>query len=169
MSAIGLRPFLPADAPRCLAIFVAAIDELAGDDYDEDQREAWKASADDAAAFAKRLAASLTLVATLNGENVGFASLKGADVIDMLYVDPASARRGVASTLIEALTRLAQARAAERLTSDVSDTGKPLFERLGFSAQRRNLVTVGDQWLANTTMSKTLAKTAPPASPTTRH
>ena len=169
MSAIGLRPYLPSDAPRCLAIFLASIDELASEDYDEEQRDAWKASADDASAFAKRLAGALTLIATREGESVGFASLKGADAIDMLYVDPAHARRGVASTLIEALTKLAQARGAERLAGDVSDTAKPLFERLGFAAQRRNLVTLGDQWLANTTMSKTLAKTAAPASPATRH
>ena len=53
------------------------------------------------------------------------------------------------------------------LASDVSDTAKPLFERQGFVAQRRNLVTLGDEWLGNTTMTKTLAKGA--AAPTTRH
>ena len=53
-----------------------------------------------------------------------------------------------------------------RLTVDASDTARPLFERQGFTAQKRNLVRVGDQWLANTTMTKTLgADLAPP----TRH
>ena len=43
---------------------------------------------------------------------------------------------------------------------------KPLFESQGFSAEKRNLVRVGDEWLANTTMMKPLgAEPAPP----TRH
>jgi putative acetyltransferase len=43
------------------------------------------------------------------------------------------------------------------LTADVSDTARPLFERQGFQAQRRNLVQLDDEWLANTTMTKRLA------------
>jgi putative acetyltransferase len=84
----------------------------------------------------------------------------------MLYVHPDFARQGVAHTLIDALTKLASARGAKLLTVDASEVSKPLFETLGFKAQKRNLVRVGDQWLANTTMTKTLG--ADPAPPT-RH
>ena len=47
MSQISLRPYVPADAKRCAEIFRAAIDELAAEDYDADQREAWASAADD--------------------------------------------------------------------------------------------------------------------------
>ena len=94
----------------------------------------------------------------IDGAIAGFASLKGADEIDMLFVDPEFARQGVGRTLVDALTRLAQARGAKRLTTEASDVAKPLFERLGFAAQMRNLVRKGDQWLANTTMSKRSAR-----------
>ena len=101
-----------------------------------------------------------------DGEIAGFASLKGAEEIDMLFVDPEFARQGVGRTLVDALTRLAQSRGAKRLTTEASDVAKPLFDRLGFTAQKRNLVRKGDQWLANTTMTKTFgAEPAPP----TRH
>ena len=43
----GLRPFLPADTPVLAAIFVAAIEELTGDDYSEAQQQAWAGAADD--------------------------------------------------------------------------------------------------------------------------
>jgi putative acetyltransferase len=170
MSAIALRPFLPSDARRCVEIFRASIEELASEDYDEDQREAWSAKADDPAAFAERLSESLTLIASLDGASVGFASLKGLAVLDMLYVDPAFARRGVGSALIDALVRIAQARGVEKLSADASDSARPLFERNGFVAQRRNLVAVGDQWLGNTTMTRTFVKpAAAPPPTTTRH
>jgi putative acetyltransferase len=156
-SAPTLRPFLPADAPRCAAIFRASIEALTSDDYGDDQRRVWAARADDVAAFGARLANALTLVAMVSGQPVGFGSLKGADVIDMLYVDPDYARRGVGAVLIDALTRLAAARGAEKLASEVSDTARALFERQGFVAQRRSMIQLGGEWLANTTMVKALA------------
>jgi putative acetyltransferase len=166
MSAVALRPYVPADAKRCAKIFRSSIEELAAEDYDEEQREAWASRADDEQAFGARLAEALTLLAVIDGAIAGFASLKGADEIDMLFVDPEYAGKGAGAALIEALTKLAQARGAKRLTVDASDAARTLFERKGFTAQRRNLMRVGDQWLANTTMTKTLA--ADPAPPT-RH
>jgi putative acetyltransferase len=166
VSAVSLRPYLPADARRCAEIFRSSIEELAADDYDEEQREAWASRADDEPAFGARLAEALTLLAVIDGSIVGFASLKGVDLIDMLFVDPAFARQGAGAALIEALAKLAQARGAKRLTVDASDSARPLFDRQDFTAERRNLVRVGDQWLANTTMAKTLAGDS---TPPTRH
>jgi putative acetyltransferase len=166
MSAVALRPYLPTDAKRCAAIFRSSIEELAADDYDEGQREAWAARAGDEQAFGAKLASELTLLAMIDGTIAGFASLKGAEEIDMLFVDPEFARQGVGRTLVDALTKLAQARGAERLITEASDVAKPLFERLGFTAQKRNIVRKGEQWLANTTMTKALAGES---TPPTRH
>jgi putative acetyltransferase len=156
MSAVALRPFLPADARRCAEIFRSSIEELTSDDYDADQREAWASKADDEQAFGARLSGALTLLAVIDEAVAGFASLKGPDVIGMLFVDPEFARQGAGAELIEALTKLAHARGAKRLTVEASDAARPLFQRHGFIAQKRNLVRIGDQWLANTTMTKAL-------------
>ena len=153
----ALRPFLPADVPMLAAIFVAAVEELTGDDYSEQQQEAWMAAADDEE-FGRRLAADLTLIATLEGSPVGFASLRGADHIRMLYVHPAVARQGVATLLIDALEKLAGSRGAKSLTVDASDTAQGFFAKRGYTAQQRNSITLNDEWLANTTMKKTLGE-----------
>jgi len=166
MSAVSLRPYLPADARRCAEIFRSSIEELAADDYDQDQREAWASRADDEQAFGAKLKEALTLLAVIEGAVAGFASLKGGEEIDMLFVAPEFARQGAGRTLVEALTKLAQARGAKRLTVEASDVAKPLFEGQGFTAQKRNLVRKGEQWLANTTMTKTLAGDS---TPPTRH
>jgi putative acetyltransferase len=162
MSAVALRPYVPADAKRCAEIFRLSIEELAAEDYDADQREAWASRADDEEAFGARLANALTLLAVIDGATAGFASLKGGEEIDMLFVDPEFARQGVGRALVDALTRLAGARGAKRLTAEASDVAKPLFERQGFTAEKRNLVRKGDQWLANTTMTKRLDAAPPP-------
>ena len=108
----ALRPFLSSDVTDCAAIFRASIEALTADDYDDDQRRAWAAAADDAAAFGARLGKNLTLIATVAGQPVGFGSLKSANILDMLYVDPEFARQGVGAVLIDALTRLAAGRGA---------------------------------------------------------
>jgi len=153
---LALRPFLPADAPLLAEIFRASIADLSGDDYSQAQQEAWAAMADDEGAFAARLANALTLLGTIEGSPVGFASLAGAERIDMLYVHPAAAGRGIGSMLIDALEKLAASRGTARLTADVSDSAQDFFRRRGFLATQRNTIELGGEWLANTTMEKRL-------------
>jgi len=162
MSAPALRPFLPADASALAAIFVASITDLTGEDYGEAQQVAWAGMAEDEERFAARLAGQLTLIATVDGEPVGFASLKGADHIDLLYVHPGFVRQGIATMLCDALEKLAGARGAKMLTVDASDTAHDLFVKRGYVPKQRNSVTVGEEWLANTTMQKTLAAATGP-------
>jgi putative acetyltransferase len=152
----ALRPFLPDDTPILAAIFAAAIQELTGDDYSEEQQEAWASVADDEATFGARLAGELTLIATMQGAPIGFAALKGKDQIDMLYVHPSVAGQGVASMLCDALEKLGGARGATKLSVDASDTAVDFFRKRGYVAQQRNSVTINGEWLANTTMQKTL-------------
>ena len=154
----GLRPYLPADAPLCAAIFEASIEELTTDDYTEAQRDAWIAGLDEDT-LAARLAKQLTLIGTLGETPVGFASLKDGKHIDFLYVHPSAVGHGVASALMEALEKLAAARGATKLTAEVSDTAQHFFARRGYVAQTRNTVPRGNEWLANTTMQKVLGET----------
>jgi putative acetyltransferase len=151
---LALRPYLPADAPLLAEIFRASIEELTADDYSATQQAAWAAMADDEAAFGARLANALTLLGTIDGSPVGFASLAGPERVDMLYVHPAAAGHGVGTMLIDALEKLAASRGAARLTADVSDSAQDFFKRRGFVATQRNTVPLGSEWLANTTMEK---------------
>jgi putative acetyltransferase len=154
----ALRPFLAADAPVLAAIFVASVEELTGDDYSEAQQQAWASAADDEEQFGKRLASELTLIATLQNSPVGFASLKGTDHIDMLYVHPGAVGQGVATMLCDALEKLAGSRGAKSLSVDASDNAQEFFSKRGYVGKQRNTVTVNGEWLANTTMQKTLVQ-----------
>ena len=57
---------------------------------------------------------------------------------------------------VDALEKLAAARGAKSLTVDASDNAEPFFKKRGYVAKQRNSVTVNGEWLANTTMQKTL-------------
>lgn len=153
----ALRPMLPADVGVLAAILAESVMALTADDYNTAQQEAWAAVADDEAALGKRLAAQLTLVATVDSAPVGFISLKGADEIDLLYVHPEIAGQGIGATLLDAIVRLATARGAKALTLEASDNAQPFFGKHGFTATQRNSRSVNGEWLANTTMRKELS------------
>jgi putative acetyltransferase len=152
----ALRPMLPADAPVLATIFRASIEELTVEDYSPQQQAAWMAVADDEKTFATRLAKHLTLIATIAREPAGFASLKGADHIDMLYVHPRAWRQGVGKALCDALELLAASRNAKAITVDASDTAQEFFTHRGYTAVRRNLVTINGEALGNVSMKKNL-------------
>jgi len=154
---LALRPMLPADVPLLREIFRDAIEELTAEDYSAAQQEAWASAADDETDFSKKLSGQLTLVATLAGSPVGFASLAGTDRIEMLYVHPAAVGQGIAAMLVDALEKLAGSRGAALLTVDASDSARGFFEKRGYVAQQRNSVSVGGEWLANTTLRKQLS------------
>jgi putative acetyltransferase len=154
---LGMRPLLPVDVPLLAEIFRASVEELGADDYSEVQQEAWASAADDEEEFGARLAGELTLVATLGGAAIGFASLADNTKIDMLYVQPAASGQGAGAMLCDALEKLAAARGTKELSVDASDSARGFFERRGFIAKTRNTVALAGEWLANTTMVKPLA------------
>jgi putative acetyltransferase len=157
-----LRPFMPADTMALRDLFAQSIEELTAEDYNEDQRLAWVTVAEDAEAFAERLQEGLTIIVQVEGEYLGFASLKDNSILDMLYVHPYAAGQGVGTALADAMELLATARGVKEITVEASDTAQPFFERRGYVAGQRNLIPLEDQWLSNTTMSKQLGPAKKP-------
>ena len=151
-----LRPFLPADTMALRELFAQSIEELTADDYDEEQRIAWASAAADADAFAKRLGGMVTLIVQLDGEYLGFGSLKDGKVIDMLFVHPYYAGEGVGTALADALEKIAAARGAASVTAEASDSAVAFFQARGYVQTQRNSIPCDDLWLSNTTMKKTL-------------
>ena len=150
----SLRPFLKEDVEQLAEIMCASIEELTQEDYDEDQRLAWISVLEDGDAFIKRLSEQLTILAIVEGEPVGFASLRGKDELDLLYVHPDVVRNGVGSMLVDALEKLAGARGATAMLTNSSETARPFFEKRGYLAQSRNTTNIGDEWLVNIAMRK---------------
>ncbi len=155
-----LRPFLPADTLALRELFAASVEELTQEDYDEDQRAAWVAFAEDAEAFRERLAEATTLVIEVDGEPAGFGSLKDNTLLDMLYVHPYHAGTGIGTALCDALETLAKARGAAKITVEASETAVEFFEGRDYVPTQRNSVERFGEWLATTTMAKTLGGAA---------
>lgn len=152
-----IRSYHPGEEAQLHAIFHAAVHGLARCDYSAEQLHAWSPQEYDCALWSQRMRANQTLVAELDERPVAFADLQPSGYIDMFFVDPAYARRGVGSALLRHIMAMAGTRAIGVLRSDVSLTAEPFFARHGFLVETRNRVQVRGVMLDNATMSRMLA------------
>jgi putative acetyltransferase len=152
----ALRPYLPQDTPFLAEIFRASVEGLTEDDYTPAQQDAWMGEAEDLEGLAERLGKHLTLIATTDGTPVGFISLDAPTEIGLFYVHPDVAGQGAGRMLYDAIEKISASRGTTHLTVDASDTARDFFAHRGFTAEQRNSVSVGNEWLSNTTMKKKL-------------
>ncbi len=131
----------PGDRPEALlALLRDSVGGLASARYDGGQIEAWLASLPDGAGWRARLGRSAITLAERGGELAGFVGLAAPGVVDLLFVHPVHARRGVGRALLSAAIRQAVACRWPQLEADVSLLARPLFEALGFRVLRRQTV-----------------------------
>ena len=152
----ALRPYLPQDTPLLAEIFRASVEGLTEDDYTPAQQDAWMAEADYLEGLAQRLGKHLALIATINGTPVGFITLDAPTEIGLFYVHPEVAGQGAGRMLYDAIEKISASRGTPHLKVDASDTAREFFAHRGFAAEQRNSVSVGNEWLSNTTMKKQL-------------
>ena len=96
-------------------------------------------------------------VALVDEQVAGFSDVSPGGYIDMMYVSPRFARRGVASELLAFLELRARQMSARRLSSNVSITARPLFESLGFHVVKEQHPLTGGVVLTNFLMIKDLS------------
>ncbi|MBE7701790.1 GNAT family N-acetyltransferase [Oerskovia sp. Sa1BUA8] len=127
-----LRAYDDSDADATLGVFLRAVRVTARADYTPEQIAAW--ASDDIPIdvwAAKRLLVD-TVVAVEGDEVLGFSDVDERGYIDMMFVDPAVTRRGVATALLGRVTEIAREQGADELTTYASLTARPFFEKHGF-------------------------------------
>ena len=114
-------------------MFRRAIRVTAARDYTPEQVAAWASDEIDPAGWDARRRASRTRVAEVDGSVAGFTDVDERGYVDMMFVDPAFARRGVASALLDWAESTARELGAVELSTHASLTARPFFEAHGFS------------------------------------
>jgi GNAT superfamily N-acetyltransferase/adenylate kinase family enzyme len=138
---LRIRLYRESDGDRLVRIFRDAIRALGPEQYDARQVAAWAAAADDPPTFHKRLARGFTVVAEQDGNAVGFAQLFPPDVVEMIYCDPGHAHGGIGGQLLVALEHRASSLGQVILDTKASLLARPFFEKHGYQALGREVVT----------------------------
>ena len=78
----------------------------------------------------------------------------------VVEAEPAEQGTGVGTALMAAMMERARRGGVRVLWAHGRDTALDFFTKRGFTAQQRNTVRRGGEWLTNTTMEKKLTKEA---------
>ena len=149
---MDLRLCTQADLPAVLDLFRTSVHTLCRGDDSPAGLSAGAPAALDEAPWARRLRCQTFLLAEEDGALAGFASLEG-DYLDLLYVHPRHAHRGVGTVLCDALERQCTAR---RITVHASLTARPFFEQRGYRTVEPHQVERRGVVLTNYLMEKEL-------------
>jgi len=149
-----IRRYDAANLDAVIGVFLRSVREVASRDYDAGQIAAWAQA--DRDVWSRRRLERPTWVALLDDVIAGFIDLESSGHIDMLFVDPASQRKGVASALLDTVENAARGQRLAVLDTDASITARPFFEKHGFQVVRSQDVALRGQRLTNFRMEKHL-------------
>ena len=155
---IAIRPYSAQQLDAVIDVFERSVRQIASRDYTPPRSPHGHRLAD-RAAWAARLSGDGVLVAELDGEIAGFASIDRQGHIDLFFVHPGSGAR-VARSLYEHVACWAMERGIAHLSADVSITARPFFERAGFRVQKSQEVERHGELLRNFFMERALEATA---------
>lgn len=149
---MDLRLCTQADLPAVLDLFRTSVHTLCRGDYSPAQLSAWAPEDLDEAPWARRLRCQTFLLAEEDGALLGFASLE-EDYLDLLYVHPRHAHRGIGTVLCDALERQCTGRC---ITVHASLTARPFFAHRGYRTVEPHQVERRGVVLTNYLMEKEL-------------
>lgn len=153
---ISLRHATQADLPALKALFVQTIQQACTNDYTPAEIKVWTSTVENADRWQLMLDTQCVLVAHEGDAVAGFGTLKEGNYLDFMYVHPDFLRRGIASQLLEALEKEAQKHSTATISSDISITARPFFERKGYVVIRKNHNERDGEVLINFKMEKSI-------------
>jgi len=123
-------------------LFVDTIETVCRYDYSPEQIAVWTSSVENVIRWTDKLMKQYFLIAEIDNKIVGYASLENNAYLDFMYVHKDYQRQGIANILYLEIESKAIKHGATILTSDVSITARPFFEKNGFriiSEQKNNI------------------------------
>lgn len=145
-----------SDLNEMQQLYIETIQSVCKKDYNEAQREAWISGVKNTERWIAVIETQYVLLAVIENKIAGFATLKDGDYIDFFYIHKDFQRQGIADKLLTKLELEAQKQHSKMITSDISITAKPFFEKKGFvtKAEQKNIHL--DVELINYKMEKNL-------------
>lgn len=130
-----------SDLNEMQQLYIETIQSVCKKDYNEAQREAWISGVKNTERWIAVIETQYVLLAVIENKIAGFATLKDGDYIDFFYIHKDFQRQGIADKLLTELELEAQKQHSKMITSDISITAKPFFEKKGFvaKAEQKNI------------------------------
>jgi putative acetyltransferase len=156
-----IRRYQPGEEASLFDIYFTAIHLVASRDYTAEQVEAWAPRQLDSVLWKNRIREINPFVAELNGELVGYADVQSSGYMDHFFVSGNHPRRGIGSLLMGRILAEAASLGVSLLTSHVSRTAQPFFERFGFVVKEQRCPEVRGVVVPNALMCRNVPMGTP--------
>lgn len=155
----SIRTATFSDIPILKELYQNTILTVNRKDYSAEEVEDWASCGDDITHLQRSFAEQHYIVAENHRQDIaGFASINDKGYMHTLFVHKDFQHQGVATLLYKYLEAYAQKKGIERITSEVSITAKPFFERQGFHVDEEQRRKANKLCLTNYKMSKSIVK-----------
>ena len=151
------RQATASDFPELTKLYKSTILSVNRKDYSAEEVEDWASCGDDITNWQELSAEQYYIVAeNKNREIVGFASINDAGYMHTMFVHKDFQHQGIAALLYQTLEKYARKKGVDRITSEVSITARPFFEKQGFVVDEEQKRKANRLRLTNYKMSKNL-------------
>ena len=153
---ITIRQATSNDLEGVVQLFKETIEVVNAKDYSPEQINVWKNGSSKKERWLNKFNEQYFLLAEINNTIAGFGSITPGGYLDFMYVNKDYQSVGVATEIYKELEKFAKTNQLDKITSDVSITAKPFFERRGFEVIREQQVDINGIKLTNYKMQKRL-------------
>lgn len=131
-------------------------------DYPQEEVEDWASCGDALSEIGEMIKTHYFIMAVNQlSQIVGFSSITSQGYLHSMFVHKNFQGKGIATLLLKEIERHAIATGIMRITSEVSITARPFFEKWGYTAEVEQKRRANQLCLTNYWMSKGLAKIKP--------
>lgn len=155
-----IRQATVSDFPELTGLYKNTVLSVNRKDYSAEEVEDWASCGDDITRWHELLAEQYYIVAENKKKGiVGFASINDAGYMHTMFVHKDFQHQGIATLLYSTLEMYAREKGADRISSEVSITARPFFEKQGFVVDEEQKRKANLLRLTNYKMSKRLGIT----------
>lgn len=146
-----------SNIPELKSLFKETIISVNSKDYSKEEVFDWASCGDDDNRW-RKLVTELYFIIAINESSkiIGFASISKEGYLHSMFVHKYFQKQGVASLLYNTIEDYAKQNNLPEITSEVSITAKPFFEKQGFTVDEQQKRKANKMMLTNFRMSKQL-------------
>lgn len=154
-----IRMTLQSDAPILKELFQETILNINKRDYSEAEVEDWASCGNNLSRMEEMTRTHYFIVATHQpSQIVGFSSITRQGYLHSMFVHKDFQGKGIATALLNGIERHATATGITHITSEVSLTARPFFEKRGYTVKNEQKRKANRLYLTNFRMEKTLGE-----------
>ena len=145
-----------SDLDEMQQLYIETIQSVCKNDYNTAQIKAWISGVENKERWLEVIETQFVLLILIENQIAGFGTLKDGNYIDFFYIHKNFQRQGIADKLLTELELEAKKQHSKIITSDISITAKPFFEKKGFIAKAEQKNIRHNEILINYKMEKEL-------------